>query len=108
MLETALKHISPKQLQHLLTQHDIFLVDVREESERAICDIGGVLIPLSQFATRFDEIPKDKTIVVYCKAGGRSQNAAQFLLEQGYEEVINLSGGILAWIDQIEPNLKRY
>jgi sulfur-carrier protein adenylyltransferase/sulfurtransferase len=105
---TSVKHITPMQLNELLAANAIYLVDVREAHERQICDIGGELIPLSIFATGFKTIPNDKPIILYCKAGGRSLQAGQFLVEQGYQDVTNLTGGILAWIDTIDSTMTSY
>jgi adenylyltransferase/sulfurtransferase len=85
------------------------LLDVRRDDERAICKIeGGVSIPLDQLEERVDELPKDTTIVVYCRSGARSRAATQFLRESGYDRAINLGGGILAWIDAFEPTWRKY
>ncbi len=74
-----------------------FLLDVREpfEHERERID-GGVLIPLGELAGRFDELPTDRPIVVYCHSGARSAHAAAMLRSKGFE-AHNLEGGILAW-----------
>ena len=86
-----------------------FLVDVREPKEAAICMIeGSVLIPLGELPLRFNEIPRDQPIVVQCHHGGRSARAVQFLLDQGYEDVRNLAGGIEAWSLQVDPATPRY
>jgi rhodanese-related sulfurtransferase len=74
------------------------LVDVREQNEFDEVRIpGSILVPLSEFQQRYDEIPKDKEIVMQCRSGARSGKATEFLLANGYTNVVNMTGGILAW-----------
>ena len=83
------------QLQALLsTQPTIQLVDVREAEEHQTCNIGGINMPLSGLADNLNLLQKDKPVAVYCASGGRSMRAAQLLLEHGFEQVINLQGGV--------------
>jgi adenylyltransferase/sulfurtransferase len=85
------------------------IVDVREPREHEICRIpGAVLIPLAQLAQRLDELDPQREVVVHCKMGGRSARATAFLRGQGFSNARNLSGGILAWIDQVDPSQRRY
>lgn len=85
-----------------------FLLDVREPSEHAICEItGSKLIPMGQVGERLDEIPKDQPVIVHCKMGGRSAQITAQLRARGYD-ARNLTGGILAWISQIDPSLNKY
>ncbi|HKI59419.1 MAG TPA: rhodanese-like domain-containing protein, partial [Mariprofundaceae bacterium] len=65
-------------------------------------------IPLAMLPLRFSEVPTDQPVVVLCKMGGRSAQAVQFLKNRGYRNVSNLVGGILRWIDEIDPSLKKY
>jgi sulfur-carrier protein adenylyltransferase/sulfurtransferase len=89
-----------------------YILDVREPQEFQICRIpGSVLIPLGQVGARVDEIVAgagDRPIVVHCKMGGRSAKAVQLLRERGVSHAQNLKGGILAWIDQIDPKQPKY
>jgi molybdopterin/thiamine biosynthesis adenylyltransferase/rhodanese-related sulfurtransferase/molybdopterin converting factor small subunit len=89
----------------------VFVLDVREPQEFQICRIPGTtLIPLGQLPARIAEVPAaaaGRPIVVHCKMGGRSAKAVALLREQGIEAT-NLSGGILAWIDRIDPSLPKY
>ena len=74
------------------------LVDVREPNEYEESHIpGSRLEPLSTFTSHYDTLPKDKPLVMQCRSGARSERAAKYLLEQGYTDVVNLTGGILAW-----------
>jgi len=88
---------------------DHFLLDVREPHEQSISRIeGAVLIPLGQLGERSTELPRDKRILVHCKSGGRSARAVSQLREQGFENVWNISGGIIAWAREIDPTMAEY
>ena len=88
---------------------DFVLVDVREPGEHQICQIPGArLIPLNELPARYRELPQDREVILHCRSGVRSARAAQFLKTRGYAKVHNLEGGILAWIDRIDPTLMRY
>lgn len=89
----------------------IFLLDVREPYESNVASIGGVLIPMNELPERINELPKDKNseIVVYCRTGSRSHHVTLYLKENaGYTNVKNLLGGIYAWHDRIDPEIKKY
>ncbi len=87
-----------------------FLLDVREPHEYAIVNLGAPLIPVGQLPGRIADIPvaKDAEIVVHCKSGGRSQQAALTLRQAGFTNVKNLAGGITAWADKIDPTMPKY
>ena len=88
---------------------DVFILDVREPNEYQICRIpGSVLIPLGELPRRYAELPKDKDIVAHCKMGGRSAKATEFLQSVGFKRVKNLKGGILDWIDRVDPSQPKY
>jgi len=90
-------------------KEDFFLLDVREPNEFQIGRIpGSTLIPLGEIPRRYQEIPRDKEIIVHCKMGGRSAKAAAFLRQQGFSNVKNLKGGILDWSDKIDPSVPKY
>lgn len=105
-----IKQISVAELKAKRDRKDEFvLIDVREKDEYAICAIeGSKLIPLSQFASLYREIPQDKEIVVHCHHGGRSQKACEFLAAQGYQNVCNVTGGIHEWSVEIDPEVAQY
>ncbi len=86
------------------------LIDVREKDEWEICRLGGAtLIPLSQFTCRAPaELDARDRIVLYCHHGRRSAQAQQFLKSHGFQNVINLAGGIDAWAVHIDPTMRRY
>ena len=73
------------------------LLDVREQDEYDEAHIpGSTLTPLSEFANRYEELPQDRDVVVYCRSGSRSAQAVNFLNDKGYDAT-NVEGGILAW-----------
>ncbi|HEU0118757.1 MAG TPA: rhodanese-like domain-containing protein [Alphaproteobacteria bacterium] len=85
------------------------LIDVREQRENDFCQIpGNKLIPLGELPQHLAELPKDKTIVLHCHHGGRSGRAVAYLMQQGYDKVLNLKGGIHAWSQRIDPSVKEY
>jgi adenylyltransferase/sulfurtransferase len=94
--------------QKLDAGEDVFILDVREPYEYQIAQIGGHLIPLGELPNRLGELDTAKNIVVQCKSGGRSQRAAEFLAQNGFSKLHNLAGGILAWSNQIDPDVPRY
>ncbi|HVN93940.1 MAG TPA: rhodanese-like domain-containing protein [Terracidiphilus sp.] len=87
---------------------DVMILDVREPYEYQIANIGGTLIPQNEVPRRLSEIDRNREIVVQCRSGARSQRIAEFLVQQGYNKVNNLAGGILAWADQIDPKITKY
>ena len=90
---------------------EIFLLDIREAHERDISHIGGLLVPMSELPERMDELPEDKhtEIIVYCRTGNRSHHVTLFLKDNaGYTNVKNMLGGIHAWHDRIDPEVKKY
>ena len=83
----------------------IHLLDVREPSENAEFNIGGILLPLGEIRNMQTEAIddwKDDEIIAYCRSGNRSGIAAQFLEHMGFKNVKNLAGGMLAWKQNIE------
>jgi molybdopterin/thiamine biosynthesis adenylyltransferase/rhodanese-related sulfurtransferase/molybdopterin converting factor small subunit len=88
---------------------DLKIVDVREPNEYQINRIpGSMLIPLGDVPRRYAELDPDDEIVVQCKMGGRSAKAADFLRSVGFKRVRNLTGGILDWIDKVDPSQPKY
>jgi adenylyltransferase/sulfurtransferase len=84
------------------------LIDVREEFEFEAANMGGELIPMGTIPEHMDAIRKDVPVVIHCKSGARSGNITRFLEQHGFTNVYNLTGGIFAWIDQIDPSLSKY
>ena len=108
----AEQEASVEELKTRLDRRDVWLLDVREPREFEICRIpGSTLIPLGELPTRLAEIPQGTgapEIIVHCKSGVRSAKAVKLLGEHGIARAKNLKGGILAWIDRIDPSLPRY
>jgi rhodanese-related sulfurtransferase len=76
----------------------VYLLDVREDDEWAAGHApGAVHVPMQEIPMRMGEIPLDETVVVTCRMGGRSSQVTAFLRAQGYDEVVNLVGGMQAW-----------
>ena len=99
-----------EELKARLDRKDAFLLlDVREHREFEICRIpGSVLIPLGDLPSRLSELEGRDDMIVHCKSGVRSGKAVRLLREAGYSKARNLTGGILAWIDRIDPTLPKY
>jgi rhodanese-related sulfurtransferase len=104
-----MKEITVQELNHLRTSNASFqLIDVREESEYDVSNLGGELIPMGDIIERKDDISADKKVVVHCRSGKRSASVIMALESQfGFTNLYNLKGGIMAWIEEIEPNLPK-
>jgi len=90
---------------------NIFLVDVREPNEYEIVSIpGSVLIPKDQFLTgmALERLPNDKQIVLHCKTGVRSAECLAIVKGAGYSDAVHVGGGVLAWVNQVDPSLPTY
>ena len=85
------------------------LLDVREPWEYELCRLPDSLhIPMHLVPLRRDELKRDDDIVIICHHGRRSMQVGMFLERQGYSSLINLTGGVSAWADEVDPNLPRY
>jgi sulfur-carrier protein adenylyltransferase/sulfurtransferase len=87
---------------------DIFILDVREPHEYQICNLKGKLIPLGELPRRVHELDSSREIVAHCRSGKRSAEAVDFLKKAGFRKIHNLTGGILAWSDQVDPSVPKY
>lgn len=107
-LWAAEKDISARDAKALLDGNkNIYLLDVRTPQEYSQGRIAGsVLIPIGEFERRVREVPKNKTIIVYCAVGSRSKPVAGFLARQGYREVYNVTDGIVGWYRNGFPILR--
>lgn len=105
-----MKEKTVEQLKQMLdNKEDFQLIDVREPHEYEICNLKGELIPMNEVPSNLDKISKDKTVVVHCRSGARSGNIIQYLEgNYGYTNLYNLKGGILAWADEIDPEMPKY
>lgn len=94
---------------HIRDGHTPVLLDVREPWEVNVCSLpGAVQIPMRDLPARLAELNKDAEIVVICHHGVRSYHAARYLESVGFGNVINLSGGVAAWADEVDPAMPRY
>ena len=102
--------ITPVELKKRMDAGDkLFVLDVREPNEYQINRIpGSTLIPLGELPRRYQELPTDVEIVAHCKMGGRSAKAQDFLKSVGITNVKNLKGGILEWVDKVDPSQPKY
>ena len=90
--------VDPQTVAQIKDRADVVVFDVREQVEYDEGHIPGVtLIPLGEVANRLSEIPKDKTVIMTCRSGNRSGQATDFLRQNGYTNVHNMEGGIVAW-----------
>lgn len=86
-----------------------FLLDVREPNEFQYCHIeGAVLMPMQSIPARLNELEEDAAIVCICHHGMRSMQVARFLEQNGFANIINLTGGVHAWAQQVDPNMPTY
>jgi molybdopterin/thiamine biosynthesis adenylyltransferase/rhodanese-related sulfurtransferase/molybdopterin converting factor small subunit len=110
IVQNSATDISSLELKQRLDRGDnLKIIDVREPNEYQINRIAGsVLIPLGDVPRRYAELDPDEEIVVHCKMGGRSAKAADFLRSVGFKRVRNLTGGILDWIDKVDPSQPKY
>ena len=108
--EKPIKEITARELHDLQVSGEKFqLIDVREPHEYSIVNIGAELIPLGLVTENAGRIDKGIPVVIHCKGGGRSAKAIRDLEQQfGFENLYNLKGGILAYIDEVQPELTRY
>jgi rhodanese-related sulfurtransferase len=105
--QTLVKEICPTTTQAWV-KNGAILIDVREkdEVEALAYDVPEIInIPLSEFETRFQEVPTDKQIVLVCRSGGRSLRATGFLINHGYdaEKVVNMQHGMIRWAQKGFP-----
>jgi len=97
-LENLPDTVDVKTTRALQDHPNVVLIDVREPFEYSAGYISGAkLIPLGQVPARVDEIPRDKTVIVTCRSGNRSGQAANYLRQQGFTNVHNMAGGVIAW-----------
>jgi sulfur-carrier protein adenylyltransferase/sulfurtransferase len=109
-VEKPIKEITAKELYDLQVRgEDIQIIDVREPHEYEIANINGELIPLATVTANAERIDRNKKVIVHCKMGGRSAKAIHELEENfGFTNLYNLKGGILGWIDEVQPELTKY
>jgi adenylyltransferase/sulfurtransferase len=89
----------------------VVLVDVREPGERAIVSIpGAIAVPRAAFedGSAFEQVPFDRPVVLHCRSGVRSATALALLQAAGHPDARHLEGGVLAWVEQVDPSLPTY
>ncbi len=103
-------NISVARLQDMrLNNEPHTLLDIREDNEVEICSIeGSLMIPMNTLPDNLDRLPKEEPLVVMCHIGGRSVQVAYWLSENGFENVLNLEGGIAAWAQFIDTEMPQY
>ena len=107
--EVSVPEIQAEELKQRLDRGEsVFLLDVRDEYEFEISNIGGHLIPLPELPRRFKELNARQEIIAVCKMGPRGVKAVEFLQRQGFKKVLNLSGGIHAWSDRVDRKVRKY
>jgi len=109
-LEASVPVITATELKARLDAGDpIQLIDVREPHELNICKLDEAeLIPLGQFAARIGDLDTSREIVVICRSGRRSAHAVRLLQDAGFPSAYNLTGGLLAWANEVDPTMMKY
>jgi len=95
-----IQHVSPQQFNKLLLLDEVQLVDVRTPDEYNTGHINGAInidVNQNNFKTKVNQLDKNKPVLVYCRSGKRSNNAAEMLKEMGFKRIVDLEGGILSW-----------
>ena len=105
----SVPEIQAEDLKSRLDHGDnLFLLDVRDEYEYEISNIGGHLIPLPELPKRLNELSTQQEIVALCKMGPRGVKAVELLQKKGFKRVSNLHGGIHAWSDRVDRSVRKY
>jgi monothiol glutaredoxin len=105
----AVRQLSVKELERMMKAGDkLSLFDVRTEKERATAKIEGSVLLDAEGKAKLDALDKDSVLVFHCHHGGRSQQAADHYVKQGFKRVYNLAGGIDAWSREVDSNVPRY
>ena len=105
----SVPEIQAEELKSRLDQgENLFLLDVRDEYEYEISNIGGHLIPLPELPKRLSELNAKHEIVAVCKMGPRGVKAVEILQRNGFHRVSNLRGGIHAWADRVDRRVRKY
>jgi len=104
-----MKEITVEELKEKIDQKEDFqLIDVRESFEYDTSNLDGENIPLAGVLLEKDKISKDKPVIIHCRSGKRSAQAVKMLEGEGYDNLYNLQGGILAWKEKLDPDMIVY
>lgn len=88
---------------------DFMLIDIREPEEYEICKLNAELIPMNDLPYNVEKIPHNKTVIIYCRSGIRSERIVEYLQSaHNFNNIYNLKGGILAWANEIDNSLTKY
>jgi len=106
----SIKQISATELKaRIQNEQPLFLLDVREPNEFEYAHIeNSMLIPLNQIPQRLDELDPQQEMVVICHHGVRSRQACMYLVNSGFKNISNLTGGIDAWSCDCDSSVPRY
>jgi sulfur-carrier protein adenylyltransferase/sulfurtransferase len=108
----SMPEITPSELKERLDRGDpLVIVDVREPYEWDIGNLeeyGARLVPLGELADHLDELDREAEIVLQCRSGARSAQALLQMRSEGFQRLLNLKGGILAWSDEVDPEMPKY
>jgi monothiol glutaredoxin len=105
----SVRHVPAKELKAMLDSGKVkHFYDVRTPKEHATASIAGAKLVDDKVMAEIEELPKDTPLAFHCHHGGRSTGAAEHFLQQGFKHVYNLTGGIDAWSQQIDPKVPRY
>jgi adenylyltransferase/sulfurtransferase len=107
---SKVKEVTVHEFKQMIeSQYDYQLIDVRESYEFEIVNLGGELIPLNTIENSLEKVRSDKRVIVLCRSGVRSVRAIETLEKKyGFSNLYNLKGGILAWVNEIDPSLAKY
>jgi len=104
-----MKEITVEELKSMIDNNEEFqLIDVREPFEYEVSNLNGLNIPLAGIVIESDKVSKDIPVVVHCRSGKRSAQAIMLLEQQGFTNLSNLQGGILAWKEEYDPDMDVY
>lgn len=104
-----MKEITVHELQKMIENNEDFqLIDVRESFEYEVSNLNGLHIPLGGILLETEKIASDKPVIVQCRSGKRSAQAIHLLEQEGFDNLANLKGGILAWKEEIDPSIEVY
>ncbi len=104
-----MKEVTVQELKDLIDRNEDFqLIDVREPFEYEVSNLNGLNIPLAGIVIEADKIAKDKPVIIQCRSGKRSAQAVMLLEQKGFDNLANLQGGILAWKQEIDPEIDVY
>ncbi|MBK5278024.1 MAG: rhodanese-like domain-containing protein [Bacteroidia bacterium] len=105
-----MREITVQELKELKdASADFQLIDVREPHEYDICNLDGELIPMAQIPNSTDRISREKQVIIHCRSGKRSGEMVLWLEKnEGYQNLFNLKGGVIAWAKEIDPSMPIY